>query len=62
MLRLTHEQSIAIRDPEMVGRQLDALSAEVAATEETVKEMEQFMQVTQEFGSEASVSAPVRAR
>jgi hypothetical protein len=51
MLRLTHEQSIAIRDPEVVGRQLEALSAEVAATEETVKEMEQFMQVTEEFSS-----------
>lgn len=51
MLRLTHEQSIAIRDPEVVGRQLEALTAEVAATEETVKEMEQFMQVTEEFSS-----------
>jgi hypothetical protein len=46
---LTHEQSIAIRDPESVGRQLEALTAEVAATEETVKEMEQFMQITEEF-------------
>jgi hypothetical protein len=62
MLRLTHEQSIAIRDPEMVGRQLDALSAEVAATEETVKEMEQFMQVTQEFTVEAPSAQPVRVR
>lgn len=49
VLRLTHEQSIAIRDPEVVSRQLEALTAEVSATEETVKEMEQFMQVTEEF-------------
>ncbi len=58
MLRLTHEQSIAIRDPEMVGRQLDALTAEVEATEETVKDMEQFMQVTEEFSSTASLPQP----
>lgn len=51
VLRLTHEQSIAIRDPESVGRQLEVLTAEVAATEETVKEMEQFMQITEEFSS-----------
>lgn len=51
VLRLTHEQSIAIRDPEVVSRQLEALTAEVAATEETVREMEQFMQVTEELSS-----------
>lgn len=55
VLRLTHEQSIAIRDPEVVSRQLDALTAEVAATEETVREMEQFMQVTEEFSSTQSL-------
>lgn len=55
VLRLTHEQSIAIRDPEVVSRQLEALTAEVAATEETVKEMEQFMQVTEELSSTASM-------
>jgi FlaA1/EpsC-like NDP-sugar epimerase len=55
VLRLTHEQSIAIRDPEVVSRQLDALTAEVAATEETVREMEQFMQVTEEFSSTSSL-------
>jgi hypothetical protein len=51
LLRLTHEQSIAIRDPQTVTRQLDALSAEVAATEETVREMESFMVVTEELSS-----------
>lgn len=50
VLRLTHEQSIAIRSPEVVSRQLEALTAEVAASEETVREMEQFMQITEEFG------------
>lgn len=58
MLRLTHEQSIAIRDPQVVSRQLEALTAEVTATEETVKEMESFMQVTEEFSSTASLPAP----
>lgn len=51
LLRLTHEQSIAIRDPQVVTRQLDALSAEVAATEETVRDMESFMVVTEELSS-----------
>lgn len=58
VLRLTHEQSIAIRDPQVVSRQLEALTAEVSATEETVKEMESFMQVTEEFSSTASLASP----
>ena len=58
VLRLTHEQSIAIRDPEVVSRQLEALTAEVNATEETVKEMEQFMQITEELSSTASLPLP----
>lgn len=62
VLRLTHEQSIAIRDPEVVSRQLDALTAEVTATEETVKEMEQFMQVTEEFSSTVSLPSSERVR
>jgi len=44
VLRLTHEQSIAIRDPESVSRQLESLTAEVQATDETVREMEKFME------------------
>jgi hypothetical protein len=48
LLRLTHEQSIAIRDPESIGRQLDALSSEVQETEETVREMERFMEMTED--------------
>jgi hypothetical protein len=47
VLRLTHEQSIAIRDPEVVSRQLESLTQDIAATEETVREMESFMQVTE---------------
>lgn len=62
VLRLTHEQSIAIRDPEVVSRQLDALTAEVTATEETVKEMEQFMQVTEELSSTVSLPSQERVR
>lgn len=58
VLRLTHEQSIAIRDPEVVSRQLEALTAEVNATEETVKEMEQFMQITEDLSSSASLPLP----
>lgn len=54
LLRLTHEQSIAIRDPQSVSRQLDVLSAEVEASEETVREMERFL----EFDEELSPSLP----
>jgi hypothetical protein len=59
LLRLTHEQSIAIRDPESLTHQLDALSAEAAATGETVREMERFMEITEELGS---IPAPERDR
>ncbi len=62
VLRLTHEQSIAIRDPEVVSRQLEALTAEVNATEETVKEMEQFMQISEEFSSTTLPLPPERVR
>jgi predicted DNA-binding protein len=54
LMRLTHEQSIAIRDPEGVTRQLDALSAEASATDETVRQMERFL----EFSEEASAPLP----
>lgn len=51
LLRLTHEQSIAIRDPEAVSRQLDVLSAEIDATDETVREMEKFMAISEELAA-----------
>ncbi len=49
LMRLTHEQSITIRDPETVNRQLDVVSAEVQATDETVREMERFMDFQDEI-------------
>ncbi|MET0400885.1 MAG: hypothetical protein ABW123_00725 [Cystobacter sp.] len=48
LMRLTHEQSIAIRDPESVSRQLDVLSAGATATDETVREMERFLELSEE--------------
>jgi hypothetical protein len=60
LLRLTHEQSIAIRDPQVVTRQLDALSEEVAATEETVRDMESFMIGTEELSSTLASKVKVR--
>jgi len=59
VLRLTHEQSIAIRDPEAVERQLESLTTEVEATEETVREMERFMEFSDELSSHAP---PVKVR
>lgn len=61
VLRLTHEQSIAIRDPEVVGRQLEALTQEVEATEETVREMEKFMEFTEELNA-GTVAPPTKVR
>lgn len=43
MLRLLHEQSIGMRDPEVVSRQLEAISAEVESTESTVRELQEFL-------------------
>lgn len=60
LLRLTHEQSIAIRDPEGIVRQLDALSAEVQATEGTVREMERFMDFSDELGPPITHGTRVR--
>ena len=48
LVKLTHEQSISIRDPSAVTGMLDALAAEVSATEKTVRELEQFLDVTEE--------------
>lgn len=45
LLKLTHEQSIAIRDPESIGQQIEALAAEAQATEESVREMERFLEI-----------------
>jgi hypothetical protein len=62
MLRLTHEQSVAIRDPQVVGEQLSALSAEVAATEESVRDLETFMQVSEELSVVPGPSPRERVR
>lgn len=43
MLRLLHEQSIGMRDPEVVSQQLETISAEVETTESTVRELEAFL-------------------
>ena len=62
VLRLTHEQAISLRDAESVTRQLESLTAEVDATEETVREMDKFMQVTDELSSATAAAEPVRVR
>lgn len=45
LLRLTLEQSISIRDPSSAALQLEALSAGVESSEETVREMERIMEI-----------------
>jgi hypothetical protein len=59
-MRLTHEQSISIRDPAAVSGMLDALAAEVTATEKTVRELEQFIDVAEEPGASAGRRTRVR--
>lgn len=62
LLRLTHEQSIAIRDPDALSRQLHVLTEEIAATDETVRQMEQFMSISEEFAPAGSLSDRGRVR
>ncbi|HVP62866.1 MAG TPA: hypothetical protein VMT11_20085 [Myxococcaceae bacterium] len=60
LVKLTHEQSISIRDPAAVSGMLDALAAEVSATEKTVRELEQFLDVTEEPVTAAARRTRVR--
>jgi len=60
LVKLTHEQSISIRDPAAVGGMLDALAAEVSATERTVRELEQFLDVTEDRSGPTSGRSRVR--
>jgi hypothetical protein len=61
LLKLTHEQSISIRDPESLGRQLEALTLETQATEESVREMERFMEI-EEISSGPQLPQGTRVR
>ena len=54
LMKLTHEQSISIRDPAAVTGMLDALAAEVSATEATVRELERFLDVVEEPSAAAA--------
>jgi hypothetical protein len=56
LLRLTHDQSIAIRDPDSVSHQLETLTTEAQATQESVREMEKFM----DFSDELNFHRPTR--
>ncbi|MBI5543287.1 MAG: hypothetical protein HY901_05325 [Deltaproteobacteria bacterium] len=59
-LRLLHEQSITLRDPDVLGQQLDHLAIEIQATDETVHEMERFSAITEELGPSAPLPERVR--
>ncbi len=58
-LRLLHEQSITLRDPEVVNAQLEHLSSEIQATDEAMRETERFLAFTEEL---QSLSPPERER
>jgi hypothetical protein len=59
LLRLTHEQSVTIRDPQFVSAQLDALTAEAASTEETVRDVERFLEFHEEVAPALSHGSAV---
>lgn len=58
LLRLVHEQSLTLRDPQDISRQLDTLEVEVAETEGTVREMESFLQLQDEALETLSQPSP----
>ena len=49
LMRLIDEQSLTLRDPQDISRQLEALTSEVEETEGTVREMESFLQLQDEL-------------
>jgi len=60
LLRLTNEQAISIRDPESVNRQLELLTQQTVATEETVREMERFMEFSEELNPWSTQKTGIR--
>lgn len=60
-MRLLHEQSITLRDPDVLGQQLEHLAIEIQATDETVREMEKFSAITEELGGPSALSERVRS-
>ncbi len=48
-IRLLHDQALTLRDPEMATLQIDDLAHQLAVTDETMREMEAFSAVTEEF-------------
>ena len=61
ILKLLHEQSIGMRDPSVVSRQLETVAAEVESTESTVRELEEFLGFD-EVVALPTEGAPVRER
>ncbi len=59
LLKLTHEQSVGLKDPDLVNLQLEALSAEVEASEQTVRQFEELLLFSDES---LTRSQPLRAR
>ncbi len=62
LLRLTHEQSIALRDPQLITRQLEAVTAEVAETEETVRELETFFELSEQTSGAPRIPQGTKVR
>jgi hypothetical protein len=61
-MRLLHEQSITLRDPDVLGQQLEHLAVEIQTTDDTVREMEKFAAITEEFSSGSALPERERVR
>ena len=61
-MRLLHEQSLTLRDPDVLGQQLDHLASEIETTDETVREMEKFTALTEELSGPSPIPDRERVR
>jgi hypothetical protein len=62
ILKLLHEQSIGMRDPEVVSRQLETVTAEVESTESTVRELQDFLSFDELAALPSEVPSAARQR
>jgi hypothetical protein len=56
-LRLMHDQALTLRDPDTATHQLEDLAHQLDVTTETIREMEAFSAVTEEFAQFDSVES-----
>ena len=50
-LRLFHDQALTLRDPDMATMQIESLTQQLETTDETMRSLEGFSAVTEEFAA-----------